>query len=285
MSDNGKHSISSTTVDRHARSSSSSSSQGSNKREAYSQKENDETIMNQPPPASSLEEQQIKLKSLIKRIDSMGKVRDRLKMFLLLLGGISVLSLCIPVFTLGMSFYSIELVCHSLSFSCLFILHCQVIPSLINECNIISNNIEEETHYPPTSYPTKSALFWCYLRISFSILYNTGIWIYLSSMGSDESEEQLVIGFLLGMLLVLISFYALFHVDFFDPQPERKKHKTEQGREDTGNGVNIQMHDLPRTEDRFKTHEMEEITKLRDEMLKKDKILKYLQERDKEKDK
>ncbi|CAL9737027.1 hypothetical protein MOSE0_L01882 [Monosporozyma servazzii] len=260
MSDNECPPMSPSPFDKHppsyssSSSSTSSSSEGSDDNTAYSQKENDEANMKQPTPDSSLEEQQIKLKCLIKRIDFLGKVRDGLATSQLLLGIISMFSFCLPVNILGMTFYSIELVCHSLSFSCLFILHYHVIPSLTAECNIISNQIEKEAYYPPTSYPTKSKLFWCYLRISLSILINSGIWIYLSTMGFqgyaadfEESDKQIIACSFWGVLLFLVSFYALLQIDILDYEAKIQKQKTEQGREDTDNEVNIQMHDLSRT--------------------------------------
>ncbi|CAL9737031.1 hypothetical protein MOSE0_L01970 [Monosporozyma servazzii] len=294
MSDIGDHTMNPSPFDKHppdyfSSHSSEGSSEGANDNTVYSQKENDDTIMNQPPPASSLEEKQIKQKNLIKRIDSMGKVRDGLTTSQLLLGLISMFSFFLPVNILGMTFYSIELVCHSLSFSCLFILHYHVIPSLTAECNIISNQIEEETNYPPTSYPTKNELFWCYLKVLLSILFNTGLWIYLLSIDLPDNREyskeetmQVIFCFLCGMVLLIVSFYALFQIDILDHEAKLKKRKTEQTKKDTRNGVNIQMHDLSLTEDEIMAAKMEEIVKARKEVLEIDSSYsKLLQEKDK----
>lgn len=281
---------------------------------SHFQKKNNKSTTSQTPIASPMKEERKRLEKLNKKIDFIEDVRATFGLCFFVSSGASTFLLGAPGKVFGMSIYSILLSFHFLSLSCLCMVHYKLLPPLINERSILSYRVKGQGRYPPAYHLSNNEIFWCYIRILFPILTNGGIWIYLSYRDLqvdwkeyDERQKLLGVCLVLGTLLLFVSLSTILNLDHRYWKPEIKKHKTEQRKEDSNKRVNLQTDDLMCVKDELKAENMEEIRKLRNEILEKDAsytkllqekdafnlkikmetdvILKELQERDKEKDK
>ncbi|CAL9733910.1 hypothetical protein MOSE0_D00210 [Monosporozyma servazzii] len=264
----------------------------------FKKKNHNQAIITQLPSSSLKKNDVKKLRGLEKKVSIMELVRIILVSFIFLLSCFSMLLLGVPVNALGMPLYSILLISHSLLFLGLSIVHYQFLPQLIDESTNLSYKIKQEIPDVSPYHPTKSELSWCYSRILISILINAGIWKFLSYMDfeidvQDEngSDVGIIVCFFLGMLLFVVSFLVLSFLGPLYSEPKVKKPKTKQRKEDADKRINQSIKELLLAEDETKAVKYEEITMLRNEVLenskinkKTDKLLKELQERDKEKD-
>ena len=258
----------------------SPSSEGSDEI-SHTQKKISVTMLSQLFKDPSMTEEQKKMQSLEEKIEILGFLRIALFFFCVMLTLATMFSLWVPVKYLGIPFYSFILGFHSLSLAGLSILQYHFIPPLMDERSIISHNIEKKRPYLPAYYPSKKEMVWRYLRLSVAFISDAGVWIFLSYMElpdnqKDINDKEIIICFFLGSLLYPVSFLALFLLGPIAVDPKRMKYNTEEGEEgeegeeDTDKKISLLVHNLSRE---LKAENFEEITKIRKEMLERDKII------------
>lgn len=98
----------------------------------------------------------------------------------------------------------------------------------------------------------------------------------------DISDKEIVKCLCLGIGMTVVSFLVLFMLGPVAMDPEAMQHSIENGNEDVDDRIKLVIQHLLPKDDEITAGPMEEITKLRNDMLEKDKIVKELQERDKE---
>ncbi|CAL9735599.1 hypothetical protein MOSE0_I00144 [Monosporozyma servazzii] len=194
----------------------------------------------------------------------------------------------VPNKVYGMSIYTILLVSHSLSFSCLFVVHIYLLPPLIHERYIISYEVEGKTRYLPVYHPSKNELYWCYQKLCLSLLTNALIWTYLSKIDlevvfEDTVELNILLGKCLGlgMSMLLVFFYTLLNLCPLYGEPEIEKPKTKQRMQNTDMLQNDSSYSkLLQEKDASYLKLLQEKDKI---LMEKDKILmELLQEKNKE---
>lgn len=244
--------------------------------------------MNQSPTIPSMDDKCKKMESLNKKIDFLESVREKINVLIFVLGVLSMYLLWAPITVLGISFRSILLGSHTISFLCLFIIHYKVLPPLIDECSITSHGIAGQQHFLPAYHPSKTEMFWCILRITLPILTSFGIWVYIwykdtPEINNDdyECEKVTYICFFLGMFLLFLSLFVQIQLTPLCIVPQVKNHTTKQGIEVDNRRVSLQALDLLSTKDNLEREKNEETTKLRTELLEKDaSYSKLLQEKE-----
>lgn len=259
--------------------SSPDSSKVATDKKSHSQKQYDENIINQLPSASLMKYKWKKLQSLNSKLDFMENVRMGLIIFSLLFAVFSVSLLWVPVIVFGMPFYSFLLLSHSLLFLWVFIVYYQLLPPLIDERYNISYVFETETSYLPTHHPSKNEMFWCYEKVLLSVATNATIWKYLSYRGLPDimrdkakCNKEVIICAFLGLLMAIVFVYSFAHLGPLYGEPKTKKFKTTHAKENIVNKVNFQNYDLSHIEEESNTERIDEITKLKNEMLEKDAL-------------
>lgn len=240
----------------------------------HSHKEEEELIVKLSPTATSTEDKVKKLKTVNKKIYLMQEVRMILILIICDISATFMFFLWMDAKIYGIPLSSIVLLSHSLSFLGLVIVHYKVIPPLIDEWSIVSNEIKERRNYPPAYHPPIQELFWRYQRVVLAIATDIGIWKYLSYENFqndvktvDETHKGLFFCFGLELLMIIVSRRVVYHLGPVYGKPKKKKQEKE-GKVDKI--VDLQTHDSLRSEDEVKTEGIKEITELRNEILEKE---------------
>ncbi|CAL9737446.1 hypothetical protein MOSE0_M00254 [Monosporozyma servazzii] len=230
---------------------SSCSSKGSYDNKADFHNETSEILTKQYSPRSDTKEKWKRLESFNKTIDCLETLRTILFLSLLGLGAVSTCILWIPAKVFGLTVYSILLVSHSSLLLCLAIVEKQIYPLLIDGRYILSCEIEEQTSHLPSHHSSRNELIWCYLGISLSVLTNAAIWKYLSYLNvpdiledTEEAGKVMIICVFLAIVLIIAFFFAYSCLGPLYGEPEIKKNKTEQDKENTDKSVKLQISDL-----------------------------------------
>ncbi|CAL9735852.1 hypothetical protein MOSE0_I05952 [Monosporozyma servazzii] len=246
-------------------------SEGSNDNKPYPQKDSKEDNMKQSQTTSSVKEKQKQFKSLDEKTFFVQLVRAALVVLIIVLSAFSMPILWLPVKMVGMSFYSIDLLSHSLSFLGLYVVHYQYLLPLIDKGNLISYKIEEELYNVPPHHPPKRELSWFSLRHMLPFVTNAGIWICLSCMDiqTDAKDQkpgnkEFIICLFFGGLMLLVSVFTFARIGPAPAGPRTVKYKTKQGKEDADKKVDLKIYDLLSG---LKEETIEEINKFRKEML------------------
>ncbi|CAL9733908.1 hypothetical protein MOSE0_D00166 [Monosporozyma servazzii] len=189
---------------------------------------------------SPMKEKQKKLERVKGNIAFLDLVRQSLTIVAFAFTVAFIMFVWVPDKVYGMSIYTILLVSHSLSFSCLFVVHIYLLPPLIHERYIISYEVEGKTRYLPVYHPSKNELYWCYQKLCLSLLTNALIWTYLSKIDlevvfEDTVELNILLGKCLGlgMSMLLVFFYTLLNLCPLYGEPEIEKPKTKQRMQNT----------------------------------------------------
>ncbi|CAL9736018.1 hypothetical protein MOSE0_I09780 [Monosporozyma servazzii] len=233
-------------------------------------KEANTIIMDQSPVASSMKEKQERLEKLNKMIDVLENITTVFRVLVFFFGSVCMCLLFLSIKLFGIPFYSILLASHSISFFGLYIVHYQILPPLIDKRSIFSHEIEEKRPFFSAYHPSKNEMFWCYQRISLYSLTITIIWKYMSYMELSDNMEDRDVGFRLicnfiGILLVLFSAYGVIPMGPLYSQTEIQKPK--QGNDKSNKTVSSKTHDSLGEQ---KVENIEEINKLKKEMVEKD---------------
>ncbi|CAL9734808.1 hypothetical protein MOSE0_G00144 [Monosporozyma servazzii] len=247
--------------------------------------------MNQSPVASSMKEKQKRLKKLKKMIDILEKVSMVFRVLMFIFGYACMVLLFLSIKLFGIPLYSILLASHSVSFYGLYIVHYKILPALIDERSIISHEIEEKRPSFSAYHPSKNEMFWCYQRISLYFLTITVIWKYMSCMELPDNTDDMTDGVLFtcmffGIFLLLFSGYGVIplgplysEIEMQKPKPKPKP-KPKQGNDKSNKTVSSKTHDSLGEQ---KVENIEEINKLKKEMVEKDVFYtKLIQEKENE---
>lgn len=250
---------------------SSCSSEGSTVHNSNSQLENNYITVDCPPSAFSVQEDQRKLKYLIKWMTVIEVVKVGLVGLILCIGFMSMAFFGGFAEVSGVPLYNIWLASHALSFLFLSIVRNYLLTPLVDAYNIIICKMDGQRYHPPTRMSKKVLFWWYYLPYPLAL---AGISIFLSYMdlqeveeGSDEDRRQIGIGFFAGTLLLLVSVYVVWPVGSAEDELKVKKRERTHGKDNSGKRVDFEMHNLSRTEDGQKRERVEEIIKVRKEML------------------
>ncbi|CAL9734176.1 hypothetical protein MOSE0_E00144 [Monosporozyma servazzii] len=239
---------------------------------SHLQKDNDETIIDQPSAPPSIKENRKKLEDLNRKIDFMESIINIMIAFIYNISFTSILFLWVPDNIFGWPFYSFWLISHSLFFLAISIIHYQLLPPLIDERYIISDEIEEQTANQPAFRHSKKDLYWCYLRILLSFITNVVIWKCVSYMHLrdvaktlDENIEVFLIYFGLDILMIIESIYVFSYLGPLYDEPKIKLVK-----DSTDKGLDFQSNDLLSTNDELQTEKMEATSNPKNQMLEQD---------------
>lgn len=219
--------------------------------EPYLQEEKKESNETPSPIASSNEENRKHMEHLRKKIQFFENVRTTLIVLIIVIGCASTGLLLLPAKFFGIPLYSILLASHSLAFSCLFIANYKFLLPLIDESFILSSKIEDET-YTLTAYrSSENEKFWCFWKILLCFLVNAGIWIYLSHTDQKEirsipvENDKLKLNCILsGVLVIVVSFYALVQMGTLYSETDTGKRKTKQRKGEPGKKANPRLSDF-----------------------------------------